>query len=266
MIKHKFSNKFSENKNKFLPIRVSNFDNLINKKGVEAGNTIIITGGAGSGKTTFCLQSAINALKNDEKVLYITFEESPEKMLYHMKINFGWDFFEHEKKGNFKIIKKDPFELNREIKAEIASMRGKKLLIQVKGVKDLIPKGFKPSRIFVDSLSALSSAFEEDKETYRIYLTKLFRDLEENSSVNIIIGETEQNPTQYSRTGIEEFLVDGVIVLYNFRQGQTRERGIEILKLRCSDHSKSLVPYTITSKGLEIYSESMIFLDPQKNK
>jgi len=248
----------------FLPIRVSDFDKMINLGGVEKGNTILITGGAGSGKTTFCLQSAINALNNNENVLYITFEESPEKMIRHMKNNFGWDFNAYEKKGKFKIIKKDPFELNREVKGEIASMRGKKLLIKVKGVKDLIPKGFKPSRIFVDSLSALSSAFEDDKETYRIYLIKLFRDLEENKSVNLIIGETEQNPNTYSRTGVEEFLVDGVVVLYNFRQGQMRERGIEILKLRCSNHSKSLAPYTITNNGLEIHSESMIFLDSQK--
>jgi len=58
----------------------------------------MISGGTGSGKTTFCLQAAINALKHNEKVLYISFEESPKKMLKHMKRNYNWDFEEYIKK------------------------------------------------------------------------------------------------------------------------------------------------------------------------
>ncbi len=245
----------------FLPVRVSNFDKMIDEGGIERGDTIMVSGGTGSGKTTFCLQSAINALKAGENVLYITFEETPEKMLRHMKRNFGWDFDYYKKKGKFKIVKKDPFELSRAVEAEIAKMRGKKLLIKVGGVKDLIPKGFKPSRIFIDSLSALSTAFEDNKETYRLYLVKLFQDLEVNNSVNFVISETEQEPTKYSRSGVEEFLVDGVVVLYNIRQGEVRERGLEILKLRCSNHSKSLVPYTIGKNGIEIHHKNIVFLE-----
>ena len=70
--------------------------------------------------------------------------------------------------------------------------------------------------------------------------------------MNYIISETEQDPGIYSRTGIEEFLGDGVIVLYNVKVGNSRKRAMEILKMRCCDHSKSLVPYSITSKGIKL--------------
>ena len=130
---------------------------------------------------------------------------------------------------------------------------------------NLVPKGFHPQRVIIDSLSALSAAFEDNKENYRIYLMKLFEDLERHNSINLVISETEQEPMLYSRTGVEEFLVDGVIVLYNIRQGQLRERAIEILKLRCSNHSKSLVPYKMTpKKGIEIFHEDVVFLEGDK--
>ncbi|MCH7902575.1 circadian clock protein KaiC, partial [archaeon] len=63
----------------------------------------------------------------------------------------------------------------------------------------------------------------------------------------------EQDPKVYSRTGVEEFLADGVIVLYNINKDGKRENALEILKLRSSSHKKGLVPYKITSKGITIF-------------
>jgi KaiC/GvpD/RAD55 family RecA-like ATPase len=95
---------------------------------------------------------------------------------------------------------------------------------------------------------------------YRIYLRHLFQKLEKYNSINLILGETEQEPNLYSRTGVEEFLVDGVFVLYNIRKGIVRQRALEILKLRCSNHVKKLVPYQITNNGIELFPEAEVFV------
>lgn len=240
----------------FLPLRVSAFDQLIDKGGIERGNTIMVSGGCGTGKSTFTMQSCYNGALAGEKVAYITLEEEPNKLSRHMKENYGWEI---SKMPNFVIQKVDPFALSRSVEAELAQERGK-LLIKVKGILDVLPEGFIPDRVVVDSLSALSAAFTEHSMEYRIYLRHLFERLEEFNSVNFILGETEQEPNLYSRTGVEEFLVDGVVVLYNIRKGIVRQRALEILKLRCSNHVKKLVPYQITPNGIELFPEAEVFI------
>ena len=83
-------------------------------------------------------------------------------------------------------------------------------------------------------------------------LGKLFEPLEASKAVSFVLSETEQNPKVYSRTGIEEFLADGVIVLYNLKKDGKRENALEILKLRASRHKKGLIPYSFAKNGIEI--------------
>jgi KaiC/GvpD/RAD55 family RecA-like ATPase len=82
---------------------------------------------------------------------------------------------------------------------------------------------------------------------------ELFRMLEKYRSLNFVIGETEQNPQVYSRSGVEEFLGDGVLVFYNLKIAGVRKNALEILKLRSGKHVKEMIPYALTEKGIEIY-------------
>ena len=113
-----------------------------------------------------------------------------------------------------------------------------------------------PDRVVVDSLSALSIAFEKE-EIYRKYLRELFEALEASKAVSFVLSETEQNPKVYSRTGVEEFLADGVIVLYNMKKDGKRENALEILKLRSSRHRKGLIPYTFSKTGIDIMPKTL---------
>lgn len=243
-----------------LPVRVDEFDRLITRGGLKRGDTILLSGGCGTGKTTFAMQSLYNALQNGEKAAYLTFEESPEKIKENMSENFGWDLQKFEKSGNFVITKLDALEIARAVEATVEKSRGG---LYIESRKFEIPLKlnipFKPDRVVVDSLSALSITFADNKEAYRQYLRLLFEALEGYNSVNIMIGETEQEPGIYSRTGIEEFLADGVVVLYNLQTHNTRQKALEILKLRSSDHLKKIVPYNITSEGIKIFPKAEIF-------
>lgn len=236
-----------------IPTYVSAFDSLIERKGLERGSTILISGGAGSGKTTFIMQSMYEGCKKGEKAIYISLEEDPDKIREHMYENYGWDFSEFEEKGTFVFLKFDALEIARNVEAMILKEK-EHLTIQFGSFE--LP--FTPDRIAVDSLSALSIAFEK-KENYRKYVRYLFERLEKYNSVNYFITETEQNPQVYSRAGIEEFLADGVVVLYNIKVGNSRRQAIEILKLRSSKHEKRIIPYEITKKGIELQVDEKIF-------
>ncbi len=229
-----------------MPLRVDKFDQLLSDTGVERGSTTLITGGAGTGKTTFCMQSIYHAAMNGEKCVYLSFEEDPAKIMLHMKKNFGWDFCKLEEKGLIAIIKIDPSKIARMVEGILASESG--------GLKIKLPTldlPIKPDRICVDSLSALSIAFEHE-DSYRKYIRELFELLESYNSVNLVIGETEQNPKVYSRSGVEEFLADGVVVLYNIRVRGKRRNALEILKMRSGSHVKEIVPYKLGPNGIEI--------------
>lgn len=230
-----------------LPVRVNRFDDLLEDGGIERGMTVLVSGGAGTGKTTFCMQSLYFGALKGEKGVYISFEEEPENIKYHMKKNFGWDFEPLEKKGLLAIIKIDPTKLARQVEEGFAKEAG---ILRIEVKKMELP--IKPDRIAVDSLSALAIEFESEK-IYRKYIKELFHELQEYNSLNLVISETEQNPRTYSRTGVEEFLGDGVIVLYNLKVAGIRKNALEILKLRSGKHVKEMVPYALTENGFEIF-------------
>ena len=235
---------------------IEGFDILL-KKGVPKGSSNLICGGPGSGKTIFGLQTLYYGATRGEKCIYMSFEESEERLRQHMR-DFGWDPEPLEKKGRLLIKRFDPFEVTRQVEAMLEKSKGE-LLIDVKPL--VFPKGFtNPDRIVVDSASAIAAAFVGREDSYRAYIEHLFRLFEEIGSTSFLISETGQIPTSLTRSGVEEFLADGVILLYNIKRGNFRESAIEILKMRGADFKRQIVAMQIISgKGIVVYPEQEVF-------
>jgi len=246
----------TEDKPEIVKTGISGFDELITRGGVPKGTNILISGGPGTGKTIFCLQVLYNAVCDGHKCLYITFEEPPERLRQHMR-QFDWKIDDLEEKGLFIIKRMEPFSIARTVEARYAKVSGK--LMEMKGIPKMIPDGFNPYMIAVDSITALESAFASKPESYRIYIGQLFKLFEEIGATTFLITETEEAPTKYSTTGVEEFLADGVVVLYNTKVGGTRVRAIELLKLRGAKHVNRFVPLHITEKGIEVFPTGSVF-------
>ncbi|MDO8339837.1 MAG: gas vesicle protein GvpD [Candidatus Burarchaeum sp.] len=234
-----------------LPFRVSSIDELFEKRGLERGCTMLVTGGVGTGKSTFCLQSAYNSAVAGEKVIYISFEEPVEKIQKHMENNFGWDISKMVEQKRLVLMQIDPLELSEDVVNTFKKKDGR--LFDIK-----LP--FRPDRLVLDSLTALSSAFMEDPHVYRNYLAYLLRTLERANSVNLVISEARRSVLDHVPSGIEEFICDGVVQLYDIRKKDLRQNGLEILKARWSAHSRKLVPYKITNKGIEMFPKEEIFV------
>ena len=240
----------------FLPMRVSTFDELIGQGGIERGSTVLIAGACGAGKSIFAMQSAYYSALAGENVYYLTFEEDPERIKRHMEINFGWNIKAVEREKNLVVESTDPFEIAMAIDTEVVAWREKKIPFHVEVIGHDVPQGV--DRIVIDSLSALSAAFI-DKDKYRLYLKVLFDDLNRKNSVNFLVTEVKQDLSGHTGLDIEAFQSDGVIVLYNTKKGNDRERSLEILKLRFSEHVTETVPFKITGKGIEIFPEEKVF-------
>ncbi len=233
---------------------ITGFDALL-EKGIPQGAAVLVAGGAGSGKTIFGLQTCINQVKNGVKCLYMSFEESEEKLIKHMQ-GFSWDSQKYIKNKTLLIKRFSPFEITRNVDALLMQAKGE-LLIDIQPI--IFPLDFKPEIIVVDSLTALSSAFTGKEDSYRIYIEQLFRFFESINATSFLITETEQVPKIFSTSGVEEFLADAVVVFYNIQRGNIRERAIEILKLRGAAHKNKIVAASITKNGLEVFPEQEVF-------
>ena len=134
------------------------------------------------------------------------------------------------------------------------------LVIELDELEGIIPEGFKPDRIVLDSLSAVAAAFTGKEEGYRIYIEQLFKLFKRIGATSFLITEVEQDAGKYSRSGVEEFLADVVICLHSIMKGSSKVNAIEIIKIRGTDFKKRLVPFKILSKkGIEVYPQEEIF-------
>jgi len=155
----------------YIKTGIPGFDDLF-EHGIPKGNAVIVAGGAGSGKTILCLQTIFHHISNGRKCFYMSFEESEEKLIQHMN-DFGWDVMPYIKSGKLVIKRLSPFEISRSVEAMLAKEKGE-LLIEVDPI--LIPKGFKPDIIALDSLTAIASALSVKEQDTLIKQSSMFVD------------------------------------------------------------------------------------------
>lgn len=246
--------KAAVSKRKYIQTYVPGFDTLLGR-GIPFAASVLVCGGPGSGKTLFCLQSMYEAAKRGETCVYLSFEESEERLKEHMD-DFGWDWRPLEKEKKLLIKRMDPFAITRSVRALLEKAKGE-LMIDVEPV--VLPFGARPDRIVLDSLSAIAAAFVGQEESYRTYLEQLFKLFEKIGATSLLIAETEDIPKGLlTRAGVEEFLADGIIVVYNVLQGNKRQNALEILKMRGASHSKNLIMMDITDKGITVYPDKKL--------
>jgi circadian clock protein KaiC len=249
---------------KMIRTGVPGFDRLI-KNGIPEGSNIIIAGGPGCGKTIFCLQALYNIACEGYDCVFLSMEERPERLKNHM-LSFGFDLTEiknepnqiilsAKNRGRIALKRLQPIIIARSIEALLEKASGR-LPLEIEVVLDFIPKGFKPRLLALDSISAIETSFTGKLEQYRIYIEQLFRFFEELGLTTFFITESSDVPYKFSKTGVEDFLADGIIVFYNFQGETERLRGVEIIKLRGTSHSQRIAPMTISSEGVKIFSEN----------
>ena len=246
----------------YIQLNVTGFDELIST-GIPKGSQILISGGPGTLKTTFCMQVLVAAANKGKNCLYLSFEESKDNLLRNMK-DYGWNMDQLLKSGKLVIKNQDPFKMSRSVETLLAQARGE-LLIDVNEAKNLLPEEMKPDLVVVDSLSAISAGFFGKEEGYRAYISQIFETFRKMNTTSFLITEIEHSTTKYSKSGVEEFLADGVFVFYNFKQGNSRINATEIVKLRGVDHKKKIVPFKVVAgQGIVLYPMQELFVSEEK--
>jgi len=249
----------NEKKEGVLKTGIRGFDELFTEGGIPNGNSVLVAGGPGTGKSTLCRQICYDLVSKGENCMYVSFEESKERIEKSMR-SFGWDIKRYVDNGSLLIQKINPLDILR-MKFGSIGGSGSATEISYKIKPLIIPKDFHPEVIVVDSLSAIIAASATKEKNYRVYLQQLFSFFEETGATSFLITETEPMPTRYSDTGIEEFLADGIVVLYNIQKNEVRENAIEILKMRYCKHEKKIVTMEITENGISVYPNKHVLIN-----
>jgi len=215
---------------------IKGFDELV-VGGFPLSSTILVSGGAGTGKTIFGLSYLYSGAKEfNEPGLYITLEGNLKNIIWNME-TFGWDIKPLQDTNKFKIYK-----LNLHTQENVERQIEEELKVISKLVKDMGCK-----RLVVDSTTALGVWIPEQGRM-RHLLYSFADSLKNLDCTTILIAETKGGKTDFSAFGVEEFIVDGVVSLYFVPPN----RSIFVRKMRGTNHSKSPHAFNISELGIEV--------------
>lgn len=214
---------------------IPSLDKLI-EGGLVRGDTTIVAGQPGTGKTTLGLQFLVyGAVKCGESGVYASVIESGEKLKRNAR-RFGWDLDLLEKEGKMQLV-----SLQSTMKAGVSTA----LETVLEALHTVNAK-----RLVFDSLSALMTAFESTAEA-RSFLHIMLKFLEAANCTTMMISEVPWGKQQLG-TNFEELLGDGLVVLESSFDNSRVRRRIYIPKMRGTENRLEGYDYFITREGFAL--------------
>jgi KaiC/GvpD/RAD55 family RecA-like ATPase len=238
-----------------LPERVKTgiegLDKMLNG-GFLRGRSILLSGPAGTGKSTLAMQFAYKgATEYNEPSLYVTLEENRNKIAENMS-QFRFDINKATKSGKFEIIGGPLAELKTGMYKSDANFQH--LIDEICEV--IREKNIK--RVVIDSINLFLMLMKNEEEK-RTALAILCNKLSNLGCTSILTSEVKEGTMDLSAHGIEEFVVDGVVVLYLKQQGSSFIPGIAVRKMRGTSHERGIKFVTFSDKGIEVHPEEAVF-------
>lgn len=224
-----------EGKEPRLKTGISRFDDLLGD-GIPRGSSLLIAGVAGTGKTVLSLEFIYRGAKAGEKGIFFSFEET-EPRLRATARGLGWDLDAEIERGMVEIV----FIPQPNILVE------GHLLMMTERIL-----GMKARRVVVDSVSVFLHKVK-DPQIDREKIFQLASVIHNAQAVGFLATDIPYGTNQISRFGVEETVVDGVVLLSSTEEGLERQRYVEIYKLRNTHHLRGRHSIVIGSGGIRVY-------------
>jgi circadian clock protein KaiC len=213
---------------------VPDLDEMLEGKGYYRGSSVLITGTAGSGKTTLAASFVDAACRRGEQCLYIDFEESRHQVARNMH-SVGLDLDHWAEKGLLTHEAWRPTQFG----IEMHLLRIHKLIEKVK-----------PQCVVIDPITNLLNG-SSDKEVYSMLMRLL--DFLKVSGITAVFVSLTSGGTELEQTkvGISS-LTDTWILLRDIELNGERNRCIYVLKSRGMAHSNQLREFVLTGHGIRL--------------
>jgi circadian clock protein KaiC len=213
---------------------VSGLDKMLGGKGFFRGSSVLVSGTAGTGKSSIAAKFASAACTRGESCLYFAFEESPAQIVRNMR-SIGIDL--------------EPWIQKRLLHFHAVRPTSTGLEGHLAGMQKLV-KRLRPDVVVVDPITSIVSV--SGIYGVKSMLTRLvdFLKVQQITSMftNLTFGRNREERTE---EGISS-LMDTWIVLWDGERNGQRTRGLYVVKSRGMAHSRELRELVVSRKGVEL--------------
>lgn len=224
--------------------------------GFPAGSSVLVSGACGTGKSLLCLQYLVSGAQAGESGLYVSFEESREKLVEHGK-QFGWDIPALEKKKLLQVYfveTDDMGDIIEGVGKRVRDLGAKRLVLD--SLTTMMEHGVVyRSRVSRELGKVLSESAgvrfpPEHMEVTRKDVYYIVREVNRMGATSLLISEVAEKSQYLSRDTVSEFAVDGVILLEINSFGGKPERLLSVKKMRGTPVDLRLAILEFTGKGI----------------
>ncbi|MFA5891450.1 MAG: ATPase domain-containing protein [Actinomycetota bacterium] len=223
----------------FAPGRVTSGSPVLDAMiggGFPVGGSSLLGGPSGAGKTVLGLQFVVSGVDAGQRCLYVTFQESDRQLIAKAKA-FGWDLEPMIEQGRLRVLFMEPVALGLDVVG--AQLR------EILDREDF-------SKVVLDSLAEVEGA-AEGTDRFPDFLWSLVNTFRGRGITSLFTNETRAFfGSSFELAGGLSYIFDNVILLRYVELDSEIRRAMAIVKMRDSEHVKSLVEFEVGGKGLVI--------------
>jgi circadian clock protein KaiC len=213
---------------------VARLDAMLGGTGYYRGSSVLISGTAGTGKSSLAAHFADAACRRGERVLYFSFEESPSQIMRNMN-SIGIGLQQWVKKGLLQIYADRPSSAGLETHLAL-----KHKLIGI----------FKPQVVIMDPLN--SFVIGDNEIEVKSMLMRLVDFLKTRQITGLFTNLAQSgSPVEQTDVAISS-VIDTWLLLRDIDSGGERNRCLSILKSRGMSHSNQIREFLLTDYGVEL--------------
>jgi circadian clock protein KaiC len=217
-----------------LSTGIARLDAMLGGQGIYRGSSVLISGTAGTGKSSLAAHLARESCARGERCLYFAFEEAESQIVRNMS-SIGIDMRPWIKKGLLRFVAGRPTSTGLEMH----------LALMHRALRE-----FQPRMVVVDPISNLADAgLLRDASTM---LTRLI-DLLKTQQITAVLTSLTTGGEQREQTDVGiSSVIDTWLLLRSIELGGERNRGLYVIKSRGMAHSNQIREFLLTAQGIDL--------------
>jgi len=220
---------------------IAKLDGMFAGKGYFRGGSLLVSGTAGTGKSSISAHFADAACRRGEQCIYFAFEESPDQIVRNMR-SIGIDLENWAEKDLLHFAAFRPSTFGLEVH----------LSTMLKRIDEL-----KPQAVIVDPVSSFMAAGTDlDASSMLMRMIDLLKTRQITALLTSLTSAG--HPVEQSEVGISS-LTDTWVVLRNLEQAGERTRALSIVKSRGMKHSNQARELVLSNQGVDLVE---VFIGP----
>jgi circadian clock protein KaiC len=213
---------------------ITRLDRMLGGEGFYRASSILVSGTAGTGKSTIAAHFVDAACRRGERALFFAFEESQEQIIRNMR-SIGIDLEQYVKKDLLHFQNARPSNFGLEVHLAL--------------IHRTIAE-YKPEIVVVDPITNFLAVGDEiDTKSMLTRLIDFLKTRQITALFTSLTGSTAE--VEDSEVGVSS-LMDTWLLVKNIESNGERNRGLYILKARGIPHSNQVREFLLTSHGIEL--------------